>query len=188
MIADIAARIAESIADPRRSVRGFLARGPYGADAIVGLIVGAYLVQAISAVAIPGARPETDESLFSIHVMGIISQAVICAASAGVVMAAGRVFGGIASFWDCFLAMSWYGFVTAFLSPLVLIGMAAVLRGDGGAGSSLLLLGGTSIAIWVFAGYVAEIHGFRSIGTVVAATIGFAVLSSMLLLSMMPPA
>lgn len=184
MIADLAACLAEGFAAPRRSLRRFLDAGPHRVDVLLSLVLAGYLVQALAAIAIPGGRMDTGGSVVTWHMAGMVFQLIICGASAGMVYAAGRVFGGEGGFEDCLAGMIWYNFITAFLSPFVLIGWSAVLRGDGGAGSGFLLLMSVGLAIWVFASHVAEIHAFRSTGAVVAATMAFLMATSMLLFSM----
>ncbi|MEM9146317.1 MAG: YIP1 family protein [Pseudomonadota bacterium] len=188
MIADLSAAVAESIAAPRRSVRRYLERGPHGIDVLFGLILGAYLVQQIAALAVPGGRMPLQGSLVAFHLAGVVVQLILCAVTAGIVLVAGRIFGGAADFAACYSGMAWYGFVTAFLSPLVLVGWSAILHEQGGFGSHLLLVVGSGLAIWVFAGFVAELHGFRSTAVVVAATLGFVMMTTMLLFSMLQAA
>lgn len=183
MITDLSACIAEAVANPRGSLRRFAGKGPHSLGVLAALLIAAYTIQAMAAVAIPGGRAVLEGPVVNWHLAGLFQQIVLSGVMAGLIYAAGRLFGGEGEPRACIEGVLWYNFVTAFLTPFLLIGMTAMARGDAGAGSFLLLLGSAGIAIWVFAGTVAEIHAFRSLAVVVAATIGFLVMTGMMLVS-----
>jgi hypothetical protein len=188
VIKDLLERFIESIVTPRQSARRFLASGPHRLDTIAALVLGAYLVQALAQIAIPGARPGLEGPLIAWHLAGLTFQAIVYLGSTALVFLVGRLFGGEGRFEDCLSAMAWYGFITSFLTPVALIGWVLAMSGDGGAISSLLFLGAGVLGIWIFSGFVAEIHGFRSSGAVLAVIFGAVTLTSMLLFALMPPA
>ena len=187
MTQDLLERFIESIRTPRLSARRFLALGPHRLDTIAALLIGAYLVQGLAQIAIPGARPPMEGPILAWHLAGLTFQVIVFVASAGLVFAIGRLFGGTASFDRCLQAMAWYGFITSFLTPVALIGWTLAAGGGSGFGS-LLFLGAGILGMWVFAGFVAEIHGFRSAGVVLGVMVGMVTLASLVLFSLGPPA
>ena len=189
MIKDLVERVIESIVTPRLSARRFLAGGPHRLDTVAALVLGAYLVQALAQVAIPGSRPAGGVSPVALHLAGLAFQVIVLGISAALVFVVGRLFGGRAGFEDCVAAMAWYGFVTSFLSPLALIGWVGSTAepASGSALPALLFLGAGALGIWVFAGFVAELHGFRSTGLVIGAIFGLVFAVSLLLLPLLPP-
>jgi hypothetical protein len=185
---DLLAIIAESILTPRQSVRRFLDRGPHGIDAIAGLVLLAYVVQALASLIVPGARGPTAGPVLAWHIAGLIFHAILFLLSAALVFGVGRLFGGTARMETCAAGMAWYGFVTSFLTPFVLLGWVQAMQGGATGFTSLLLFGASAIGMWVLAGFVAEMHGFRSTGLVIAALVGFLVLSSFALVALIPAA
>ena len=181
MITDLIGRIAEGIVTPRTSLRGFLDRGPHGPDTVVALVVLAYLVQAISALVVPGASTAEEGQVLVWHVAGLTFHAILFALAAALVFGVGRVFGGIAQVRHVVLAMAWYFFLTSFLAPLSQFGIGAAMDGEESALSGLLFLATSVIGVWVLAGFVAEIHGFRNTGAVLGAMVALMLLSSVLL-------
>lgn len=181
MIQDIAANIAEGIWAPRASMRRMLPQIS-GVDSIVGLVVLGYVVQALVALVIPGARPETPANPLGWHIAGLAFQGVLFALSAGLVFLIGRIFGGTGSVLQTFAAMAWYSFVSAFLSPLALAGVGGLTQTEEPNGfAALLLVAATILGLRMFAGFVAEVHGFRNTWTVVAVSVGLVMGASALL-------
>jgi len=178
VISDLVARIVEGLTTPRVSLRSFLERGPHGISVVGALILMSYLVQALSAVLIPGVETTREGGAFPWHVAGLTLQVILFAISAAAVFGLRQPFGRVAQVWDVVLAMAWYGFLTSFLAPLAQLGAAAAVEGRGGAGATLLFLASAAIGLWVLAGFVAEVHGFRSTGSVLGVMVGLMLLSS----------
>lgn len=160
MISTLAERVVEGVTDPRGSLRAFLGRGPHGPDAVMGLVLAAYAVQAICAMILPGGPSRGDADAFSWHMAGFTVQLIAFAVTVGLVYWIGRLFGGRGEVWDVTQAVSWYVFLSSFLTPLAQAGAA------GGGLLLLLFLAGIAIALRMLAGFVAEVHGFRSTGMV----------------------
>lgn len=177
---DWPARILEAVWSPRASMRRLLAES-VGPDMIVGLVVLGYVVQAMAALAIPGARPMEPENPLAWHVGGLVTQGILYLMSVGTVHVVGRLFGGTGSVPQAFAAMAWYSFTSAFLSPLALGGLAGLSTEEPSPLAALLLLLGTILGIRMFAGFVAELHGFRNSWTVFAVALGLAMAASVLL-------
>ena len=186
MSVDILAGIAEGFAAPRRAMARVLDRQP-GPDAVLGLLLLGYLVQALSVLVVPGAREQAPGSVLLTHLNLLISQLLLYGLTAAAVFGVGRVFGGIGSLPQSLVAVAWYSFVTSFLSPAALYGLTAAQAGEPGPVPMLLLSASVVIGLWVFAGCVAQVHGFRSTGGVFGATIGVLLLASALLLMLVPP-
>lgn len=185
MIETIASGIAEGFVAPRRAMRRVLAQRP-GPDAVLGLVLLAYLVQAMSAILVPGARGGGDVSPLLTHLNLVISQLVLFTFTSVVVFGVGRLFGGTGTLPQSFAAVAWYSFVTSVLAVPALYGLTSAAEGDPGALASLLLVGASAIGLWVFAGCVAELHGFRSIWGVLGATLGLMLLAVAFLLMLVP--
>ena len=185
MISDIAGGIAEGLAAPRKAMRRILS-GPGGIDVILGLVVASYLVQALAAIAVPGGRIAGDLSPLLVHLNLLISQLVLFVVTSAAVFGIGRLFGGTGTLPQALLTVAWYGFVTSFLAPLALIAFAPGSDAEPTAFDALLLLAVSGIGVWVLAGCVAELHGFRSTGQVLAVAVGIAFGAGVLLISLVP--
>lgn len=159
-----------------------------GPDGIVGLVVAGYLVQAMVSIVVPGARPELGGNPIGYHVGSLVVQGLLYMMTVGLVHVIGRIFGGTGSLPQAFLAMAWYSFISSFLSPLALAGVVGMTDPQPEPLSVLLLLVAVVLGIRMFAGFVAELHGFRNTWTVLAVTLGLAMAASVLLsLFVQPP-
>jgi len=183
---DILAGIAEGIVAPRRAMRRVLAQEP-GPDVVLGLVLLGYLIQGISVLLVPGAREEGSGPILLTHLNLLISQLLLFALTGAAVFGVGRVFGGLGTLPQSLVAVAWYSFVTSVLSPAALYGLTAAAAGAADPLALLLLTASVVIGLWVFAGCVAEVHGFRSTLGVFGATIGVLLLASAFLLMLLPP-
>ena len=183
---EILAGIAQGFFAPRRAMRRVLDLAP-GPDVVLGLVILGYLVQGVSVILVPGAREGIEGSILVGHLNMLISQLLLFALTGAAVFGVGRVFGGLATLPQSLVAVAWYSFVTSFLSPAALYGLTSAAAGEPAPLAVLLLMGSVVIGLWVFAGCVAEVHGFRSSAGVFGATIGVLLLASAFLLMLLPP-
>ncbi len=173
-IASIVAGILEGIALPRQALRRVIDQIAGDPVTILGLIVVAYLIQALAVLSVPGANVEARGPVIAAHIGGVLSLLLGSGLTGMLVFGIGRLFGGSADLPRCLAMMAWFAFVTSFLWPIALIGLVPALKGEGGALASLLLFGWSGATIWIFASHVAEVHGFRSTLRVAASTVALA--------------
>jgi len=183
---DLLAGIAEGFFAPRRAMRRVLDLAP-GPDVVLGLVILGYLVQGLSVILVPGAREGVEGPILVGHFNMLVSQLLLFALTGAAVFGVGRVFGGVGTLPQCLVTVAWYSFVTSFLSPAALYGLTAAAAGEPAPLAVLLLMGSVVIGLWVFAGCVAEVHGFRSSAGVFGATIAVLLLASSFLLVLLPP-
>lgn len=183
MIGDLAASLAEGFAAPRQSMRRVLALGPQSLDVIVAMVLASYLVQTLALVAL-GSRDGSGG--IGEHVLGLLLEATVFMVIVALVWRVGKLFGGTGELGECAVAVGWFSFVTAFLSPLVLAGLTFAGDGEGTAASTVLFLAAAVITLWVFAGVVAEVHGFRSTGAVLAAILMVGVAVTLVIAPILP--
>lgn len=170
MKAGFAQALLQGFTAPRLSARRILDSGG-GVQLALMMVALSYLVQAIfSILLMPGG--------FGIggHLLAIIQQVIIFFLLSGLVYGIGRMAGGTGSLLGSQLVVAWHALVTSVISPLAIGISAATFRAQasGEIPSTVLLLGVVYVAIsfWLMANYVAELHGFRSAASVLAAIIG----------------
>ncbi|MDF2232557.1 YIP1 family protein [Albimonas sp. CAU 1670] len=197
MILEFLKTVAEAYRSPRRSARRMLDRAPSMADCAL-MVVLATLVQAMFGAVVDMALGDggTSMSALGARMTEVALNFFMFAVLTAGAFALGRRFGGRAQPADMARVVAWHLLVTAFLAPLNLLGIHAITEAspEGGA-SALALLAPISVglSIWLFAAFVAEAHGFRRIGAVVAATVagfialGFAMMILVTLFSLAPP-
>ena len=102
--------------------------------------------------------------------------------TAGLIKVVGGAFGGTGSFEQCKSAAAWSQFVVG-LANLALLFISFVLPA---AIDSILRLIFTLAAVYVSSAYIAEAHGFQSIGKVAAASFGVLFFLMLVLSSCIP--
>jgi hypothetical protein len=176
MIGTFLTHILEAYRAPRRSARWILERGPSMTDCLL-MVVLAFAIQSVLALLV-GRLPAPVEGAaapgaadLGMRLAELMLQLVIYAVLTAGAFAVGRRFGGEARTDEVAAVVAWHYVVTAFLAPLNLIGARAM--GPEGTVSPLFLLIPLSVAIsiWVFASFIAEAHGFRRLGGVIAASV-----------------
>lgn len=180
MIGTFLQNVFDAYRAPRRSARWILERRPSIPDCLL-MVVLAFAVQSGFAVLI-GQLPAPEDGAAPAPALGmrlleLLLQLVLYAVLTAGAYAIGRRFGGEAGPEQIAAVVAWHYLVTAFLAPLNLLGARAM--GPEGAVSPLFLLIPLSvgISIWLFASFVAEAHGFRKLGGVIAASVaGFVAL------------
>ncbi|MGF1553452.1 MAG: YIP1 family protein [Paracoccaceae bacterium] len=179
----------EGLFAPRRSARRVLAAG-WGLDVAVLLAVLAYALQAILAILVPGARPETAEGSLPLgaHLINLLRQLAVVGVEGFAVWGLGRLFGGTGSREGALILVAWHAFVTTLLAPFFLFGQASLREGDEEA-LPLLLLVALALAlaqsIWVLAAYATELHGFRNPWGVVGVMVAVMMLLSTIVVSLL---
>lgn len=173
MIGQLASGIAEGYMAPRRSTRRLL-DGGYGLDTALPMLALAYLIEAILATLFGAGGGATG---IGGHLLNLVQLLLMFFVLSGVIWGIGRLADGKGTLEGAQLVVAWHALVTSPLSPLA-IGVASAAigarSGDGAApaGVGIMAFLYVAISFWLMANYVAELHGFRSTWSVLAAIIG----------------
>lgn len=175
MIASFVQNVLGAYTAPRASARWMLERQPSMQDCLL-MVVLAFALQSLFSVLIaqlPEAAggPGPGDAGLGMRLTELLLQLVLYAVLTAGAYAIGRRFGGEARPDQIAAVVAWHYLVTAFLAPLNLLGARSM--GPEGEVSALFLLIPFSVglSIWVFANFVAEAHGFRKLGGVIAVSV-----------------
>lgn len=97
----------------------------------------------------------------------LIVNAVMFAITCGAVYGIGRFFGGVGSLLNVAAIIAWHSLILVVFSPFISI---EALTSE--SGSSLLMIFLIFFALWIFANFIAEAHGFQSAFKVAAVMFG----------------
>lgn len=184
---DLARDMVEGLFAPRRSARRVLGAG-WGLDVAVLLAVLAYVVQAIVAILMPGARTglEGEGLPVAFHLINLLVQLAVVGVVGLAVWGLGRAFGGEGSREGALLLVAWHAFVTTLLAPLFLLGQSAAREDAEAMSPFALVLFAVAVAqyLWVLAAYATELHGFRNPWGVVGVMVAVMMLFSTVVISL----
>lgn len=176
MIANFAANILEALTAPRRSARRMLRADLSLSDCVLMVVLGVAVHGVLSDV-LALAHPAFAEMgglgvATRLAEMGV--QILMFFLLSGAAFTVGAHFGGGGTREQLRTMIAWHALATSFLAPLNVIGMSGMTEdGRPGAAFPLVLLS-VGVSVWVFASFVSEAHGFKSIGGVIGATmLGF---------------
>ncbi|MGM0585419.1 MAG: YIP1 family protein [Pseudomonadota bacterium] len=174
MIRDFLLNVLDAYRAPRRSARWILERMPSMPDCLL-MVVLAFAIQSLFGLLvarIPGGEGASPaDGGLSMRLTELVLQLVLYAALTAGAYAIGRRFGGQAGPDQIAAVVAWHYLVTAFLAPLNLLGARAMTEEGTVSPLFLLIPLSVGISIWIFASFVAEAHGFRKLGGVVAASV-----------------
>lgn len=180
MIIPLLARVAEGFIAPRRALRRLLDEGPHGAQTLVLFLLLAYVVQELFILlTLPGARPDGTDPL-NWHVERVIFGFIEFGVTTGLVFGVGRLFGGSGTLPDAAATIAWFSLLTSFLVPLTAPALPGLFGGELTGPAALLLLAGVGLFCWALAGCIAELHSFRSTGSVLMAMFGMIALMTLI--------
>lgn len=177
MFQAFAANLIEAFSAPRTSARRIISVAPSMRDCLL-MVVLAWALQSIVGEAFALIDPVSIDSARASATIGqrfgeLVVQLILFLVLASGVFAVGQRFGGAATRNEVAAVVAWHTLVTSFLAPFNVIGMRAVDPAQNEAGAAFLLVPlSVGFSIWLFASFVAEAHGFRKIGGVIAVTIG----------------
>ena len=153
------ALIAESFRHPRAAARRLIALDPPRTE----IWAAGLMVACLETVVLHAAfrvMPAELATVFGAEAMAplatVVEQLVVLAVAALATARIGALFGGTGTLKGAALVVLWISFVTA-LFPLVAVALMAlspILAG-------ILALASVAWALWAFASFVAELHGFR---------------------------
>lgn len=157
--AELLSMVREALGDPRASARRVLALGLSRqarriAMALVGIlpVIAIYLIGVLSGVPAAALPPPIPMAIIQIVVIFI---------SAVAVRYVGAQFGGRGSFEDALLLMVWLQAILILLLPVQVVVMFLLPPLAG-----LFTYAVVGLFLWLMTGFVAELHGFRSLGRV----------------------
>ncbi len=181
---------------PRASVRRIMS-GAYGVQEILLLVLLAFVVRQIMVILIPievaGDGPAGLGAYIGRMVGALISFGIITT----LICYVGRVFGGTGDFRQSALVVAWYDVVTSVTSPFVelaarqnLAAMQSLAQNPDVAvelsdSAAMIALIGGALLIWLYAAFIAELHGFKRTFSVLAVLFAMMILPAMLLTPMM---
>lgn len=192
MIGTFATMMIEGLIAPRRSARYMIDR-QLDLREIGLLIVLSYVMNSILMILLPPLSDSEPQGV--LHLFGLIFWAIFVLFLSWVAWWPGRMFGGRGSWGQAVSAIAWMSVVSVIVLPLWLIGIQQVPVKEileamstedlekinavrdaitPGARATFLALANISaiIWLWIYASFIAEIHGFRT-WVVVASIIGF---------------
>lgn len=176
--------MSKSLTEPRLTFRRILASGSGLSVSLSALVLVAVLSALISSlfslISSPLGNPEMDRLLaqpLRLAALQLLGMGII----AGLITGLGRLFGGTGRFDQAVLLVAWLEFLMIALQLALILVMLAL---PGLGGLLLLLCGG--LVLWLFANAVAELHGFQSALTTLAAVLGFVMLIGVLLTLILP--
>lgn len=183
---ELGRRMVEGLFAPTKSAREVLS-GQYSLQTGVQFVILAYVLQAMLAILIPGARGEeaADGLPIGFHVLNLIAQFGMVGVIGFAIWGIGRLFGGAGTREQALIITAWHTLVTVLLAPFFLGGTA--LSGDDpqeiGGVAVLLFLYAVTQYLWTLACYTKELHGFSSPWGVLGVMVAFAALFGQVLIA-----
>lgn len=181
---------------PRASVRRIL-NGGYGMQEILLLVLLAFVVRQIMVILIPIEVAGTIPSGFGAYIGRLVGAFVSFGIITALICYLGRVFGGTGDFRQSALVVAWYDVVTSVTSPFVelaarqnLEAMQSLAKNPevpvtlSDSAAMITLIGG-GLLLWLYAAFIAELHGFKRTVSVLAVLFAITILPMMLLTPMM---
>ncbi len=181
---------------PRASVRRILSGG-YGVQEILLLLLLAFVVRQIMVILIPievaGHGPAGIGAYIGRLIGALLSFGIITV----LICYVGRVFGGTGDIRQTALVVAWYDVVTSVTSPFVelaarqnLEAMQSLARDPDvpvalSDTAAMIALVGGALLLWLYAAFIAELHGFKRTFSVLAVLFAIMILPAMLLTPMM---
>lgn len=193
MIGTVFENIIGGFLHPRASVRRVLAMKP-GIDAILLMVLLAFAIRGMIAVLLPADAFGAEQKSFGQYVAILFSTYIGFAIEVTLICYIGRAFGGVGDMRTTATAIAWYHVVTSVVEePVALIArtnIQAVMdlaeNPDAAAppgGLALIGLVAGCLLIWLFAAFIAELHGFKRTLGVLAAMVAMLLLPALLLMS-----
>ena len=159
-----------SLEDPRKAARALLNLGipvPARTAGLMLVAVGSALVTHLGFL----LTPPPDDPMMRDVMNGVMAspfrtaelQWVVLAASVALIFWVGRVRGGSGGFADSLLIVVWLQLLMLVLQILQLLALVLVPPLAG-----IIYLGGLVLFFWLMTNFIAELHGFKSRGAVLA--------------------
>jgi len=183
MIGAVVENIIGGYLHPRASVRRLIAAG-HGLDAMALMITLAFLLRMIFIIVVPDARPELAGIQIGWYLMELATFLIIFALLSVVVYSVGRFFGGKGTPRETGITLAWYLLVTSVIDLLFLTALVPMVdAGEAIAATPadpidvpgwavVMFVASMSIATWLFASFVAELHRFARTWNVLIAMVG----------------
>ncbi len=149
-----------SFARPREAARRLLAAQPAQSEVIAGAVAVTALGVVLSFLAVVASGGPSDPVsalVLGNPILGAAAQLVLAFAIAALTAYIGRSFGGHGDFWGALLIVVW---LNAVLVVLQVVQLVALVLAPPFAG--VLAAAGLFYALWAFASFVTELHGFQN--------------------------
>lgn len=190
MAVNLPALYAEAWTAPRQSMRRILSLGLSERDriimvAITGVLFAipvALVFKSIEMPVGPDGAPIAAPSTLSTAILVVAIVLLSYYFTAALIKGVGALFGGTASYIQCKDAAAWTQFVVGIANLVVMLLSFIVPN----ALESVLRLIFTAAALYVSSAYVAEVHGFGSVGRVIGISVAVTILILLLFLPMIP--
>lgn len=173
-------QVAEGITAPARSARRRI-QADDGFGVVILMVLLAYFVIMIFTGLMTDTFAAREQSPIAFHIRSFFLKCAEFFVIGAAVFSVGKLFSGVGTRSESYTVVAWHTLVTSFLSPLFLMGQDAIKLPAPGADPSqvpqadglklVLVLIFACLWIWLLAKYVAELHGFKSIGTVVVGVV-----------------
>lgn len=155
-----------TLREPRAAARALLAEGVPIPARTAGLLLVAVVSAVLSSLQIrlsPQALDPVSAMILASPFRAAVVQWAFLALSVVLIHRVGRASGGIGAFADALLIVVWLQCLTLVLQVLQLVatGLAPSLAG-------IIGLVGFVLFLWLMTNFIAELHGFRSLGLVFA--------------------
>lgn len=186
MIGAVVENIIGGYLHPRASVRRLL-KADHGIDAALLMLILAFVLREIMMIVTPGAPVGSDELGLAWYVIGLAGFLLQFAFAVLLVSYLGRMFGGRGTPVQTAVVLAWYELVTSVVFPLLQAGAQAIYDAVPKERVpitepvivplelALAVIAGAGVVVWLFAAYIAELHGFRRTVSVLAAVIALVV-------------
>jgi hypothetical protein len=168
-----------SLQKPRQAARALMAEDVPIRARTAGLLLVAVVTAVLASLQV-GLHPQTLDPVSAAMLASPFRAAVVqwgfLALSVVLIYRVGRAFGGTGSFPDALLIVVWLQLLTLVLQVLQLLAtvIAPPLAG-------IIGIGGFVLFLWLMTNFIAELHGFRSLGLVFAGMAGTAIATGLLL-------
>lgn len=175
-----------TVLDPRRGLRTVLDANPSMAARVMALVLMSVASTLIFQLSVHLAPPPVEVPLITMlreaPIATALSQGVVMLATAALVHVIGRMAGGTGQASDALLAMVWMQAV--FLALQIVQTLLLIALPPVGVILSLAALG---FFFWILTNFVAEVHGFASVGKVFLGIIATLLVLSFVLVQLAGP-
>lgn len=149
-----------SFARPREAARRLLAAAPAQSEVIaaaVAVTACGVVLSFLAVLASGGPADPVSALILGNPILGATAQLIFAFAIAGVTAYIGRSFGGTGDFWGALTLVVWLNAVLVVLQTIQLVALVFAPPFAG-----LLAAAGLFWALWAFANFITELHGFQN--------------------------
>lgn len=138
------------------------------------MVVVSTMLGALSVLLFP-PPPGTQLGALASPLLAGLMEAGLFAAAAWAIWRIGRAFGGLGSFDQALMSIVWLQWVL-FWVQIAVLGLALFAPGL----AVMLYVFGVFLSFWIPANFIAEMHGFRSVGAVIGVMVATLIIAAFL--------